>query len=308
MKKRMIVACLSFICSAQVMADANALKENCAEITPSNYSQFMKSDVAKAVENPFANERENKSYFEDHCMLLTHKSKAEPELGVESFAGSERVHKTYEKFIRGEGDKEFSNITMDYDPESNQLFTFFKFTDGGHGHNEYKKLWSKNKMLMAHYEDFIFLHELMHTDSEITMSKIPRNEKESMMDIAAVIMIQSSKELSASQTYALMKQLDRARKTKVPTYNPRRRSMRKEVDHDHLHKENFSEALNFFEKMKDNDINLRVTSFQEARDLARSIANDGYEVAYTSVKSQMEKQLVQERSRESNNEEVTLGM
>ncbi len=308
MKKRLIVACLSFICSPQVMADANALKSNCDKITPDNYSQFMKSDVAKAVENPFAEDRGDKPYSEDYCMLLTHKSKSTPELGVESFGGSKRVHSTYEKFIRGVGDKEFSNITMDYDPDTNQLFTFFKFTDGGNGDREHKKLWSKNKMLMAHYEDFMFLHELMHTDSEITMSKIPRNEKESMMDIAAVIMIQSSKNLTASQTYILMKELDSARKTKVPTYNPRRRKFRNEIDHEHLHPDNFSEALHFFDEMKKNDINLRVTSFHEARDLAKSIVNDGYETAYASVKEKYDREMAKTNENDVERDEVTLGM
>jgi len=305
MKKKWIVACLALGCSSLFNANASNLVSDgkCESITPQNYTEFMESDIARAVKNPFSNNDVNKPYYEDYCMNMSFKAHDTPNLAPSDFGNSEKVYKAYEEFIKGENGLDQANITMNYDPDTKQVFTFFKFPADGDVAVNYQKYWSKNKLLMMHYEDFIFLHELMHTDVETTMSDMERNEKESIVDIASVIVLQSAKELSPDMTYTIMKQLDRARKTRVPINHPRKR----EVDHNHLHKSNFSEALDFFDKIRDNDVSLRITSFKEARDIAMNIVNNGYEYAYQSAKEKSEKDNVLAKNKRPT-EEATLGM
>ncbi len=296
-KKKWVLACIAVSCSGLINANASEINKSssCEQITPQNYTEFMKTEVARAVKNPFSNSNDKKAYSEDYCMTMSFKSHDTPILSKNDFANSEKIYSTYNQFMRGEEGLDQANVTMDFDPESEQLFTFFKFPHDGDVMNEYKKHWRKNRLLMAHYEDFIFLHELMHTDAELTMSERPRNEKEAIDDIAAVIVLQSQKNLSPDITYKIMKQLDRARKTKVPVMGSRK----KEVDHDHLHRGYFSKALDFFEKIADNDVNLRVTSFKEARDIALDIVDKSYEFAYESVVRKEGQKLAQNRAVEN---------
>lgn len=251
MKKRHLVfACIAFNCSAMA-------SDKVAEITPENYMDYVSYNDTKSFKNP----------FEDSEVKLSYKSKDNPVLTAADFNDSEQIEEYYKQFMNDD----LTSVKMLYNPEDSKLYSFFKFNLTG---NEIKSLRkeSKRSSLRKSIDEFLFLHELFHLDSKTTRSDLKINQKESISDVAAVIMMGAKYDMSPKKLEKLMSGVLKVRRKISTSKNISGKDF--QGDMDHFDKKVLTSAVSFFEYLNDNDIKLEATSFSKVLEMAKVITLD----------------------------------
>lgn len=257
MKKLLtIAACITFSCSA--IAETVYLKDKCTEITIDNYQNFIDSKKNINIINPFDN---------GQCIPISYTEKDKSDLSKSDFSNNAQIFNLYKDFL----DSKQTSVKMYYDKERKEVHTFFKFNI--EDENEMKFSIKKQRKLLAHFDEFIFLHELMHTDHEITLGDYKLSDKESISDISAILLISSKHDLSINYTKKMMEELYKVRKkeSKHDYAGPGRNGAE---NFDHFNKDNMKNAISFIKQLEKNNINLKVKSFSEARNIAKKIVKN----------------------------------
>lgn len=251
-----IAACISISCSGLV--NAGDTTQRCQRITADNFASFMVPEKNRQILNPFG---------QDQCVPISYQEKDTGSLTMADFNDNPDMMAIYEEFL--ETDK--MHVDMVYDRGSQKLHTFFKFNI--EDESDKRVEWRKQRKLIAHFEEFLFLHELLHLDADVTRGNYSRNEKEAISDIGAVLLITSKHDLSTSNALRIMKDLYKARKNeaKEDFAGPGRNG---KENKDHFDKKVFKNAIAFLEKLEDNDITIKVKSLHEARDIAKAIVTN----------------------------------
>lgn len=255
MKKKLVTmaACISISCSA--LAGVGNMENGCEEINYENFQTFLTEKKNRLIKNPFDGKQ---------CIPLSYQEKDTGELGINDFEGSKGIYQAYQSFLNS--DK--MAVNMFFDREKNMLHTFFKFNIED---QDAKRVdWRKQRKLMAHFDEFMFLHEIMHLDAEITRGDYQRNEKEAVSDIAAVLLISSKHDLSADYAIKLMKDVYKARKNEAKRdfAGPGRNG---KENKDHFNKAIYKDAISLLEDLKERKINIKFNDFYSTRNVALAI-------------------------------------
>lgn len=257
-----MAVCLAIPCSA--MAAHVPADSDCHQITLDNVHELSQGSDVRQVKPPFSSEN-----AAQECVLLSYKTSHPDMVDENYFGGNQRVMNAYKEWL---GSVEQSQVTMIYDRNVEKLYSFMHVDADDHNANEYKHRWAKQRMLMAHYDDFIFFHELMHLDPEYTRGNFERNEKEAIADTAAVMMIAVKNDLSMGQVSSLMRNVFQARRVKMPDPDGGRRL---KLDKDHYNSGMLKNAISFFEEMESRGKTFTMASLKEVKEVAALAARHG---------------------------------
>ena len=255
-KVAMATMCVSISCSA--LADAFPEKKGCEVINHTNYEQFLEKRSDVKVMNPFKPET---------CVLLDYNSDYKNKLSVDDFNGNKEILSYFESFQ----ERSRTRVEMVMDYENKQLYTLLQFNTKEASVRGFKKLAS-GKDIAVFMDEFLFLHEMTHFEPSITLNKgYSMAKREMMSDITALIMLKSKHDLSMSEFFELTSSVFELRKEehKLVLRQERNDKRRKQSgDHYHYDEDLAKNIEKFLSFIKDNGIDMRVTSLNEAKEVA----------------------------------------
>lgn len=252
LNKKVLALCLSI--SVSGMANSSELN-NCVELNPDNYKDFISNVQPEKIKNPFS----------DNCVSMSYKEKDSTSLTVSDFDDNEEIKKLYDSFLNND----LTNVSMIYNPENEKIYSFFKFNLNSEEINEFKSL-AKRSRLRNKVDEFIFLHELFHLNSEITRSKdISIGEKELISDVAAVIMMSSTHDMSPKDTEKLMRGVRKVRESLSRNSSHGGRDV--QGDKNHYSRKDFNKIVSFFEDLNDANIKIEKSNFKDVLSLSKQL-------------------------------------
>lgn len=261
-KVAMATMCVSMSCTA--LAEAFPEKTGCEVINHANYEQFMEKRSKVSVINPFKPET---------CVKIDYDSNNKNDLSAKDFNGNEEILNYFEKFQ----DRKQTRVDMVMDYDSNNLYTMLQFDANERSIRQFKSLAS-GEDISVFMDELVFLHEMMHFDPSITLNAgYSIAKREMMSDVTALLMIKSKHDLSMSEFFEITESLfnvrEKAHKMAVRgERNKNRRNRRGE--HDHYDGDLAQNIESFLSYVKDNKIDIRVTSLNEAREVAMHIMHN----------------------------------
>ena len=256
-KAALATMCVSMSCSA--LSAESPDKTGCEIINHTNYQEFMVKRDNLKVSNPFKPEA---------CVLVDFDKKTKNDLSVDDFDGNEKLYDYFNAFQ----DRSRTRVEMVMDYDSDQLYTMFQFNTDERSIRAFKKL-AKGKDISMFMDEFLFLHEMAHFDPKVTSNKgYSVSKKEMTSDVVALVMLKSTHDLSMDEFFKLTESLFEVRQEEQRVANliKRRNGRHRDRGGDHSHYdedivENIGSFLNY---VRDNNIELRVNSINEAREVA----------------------------------------
>jgi len=256
-KAAMATMLVSMSCTA--LADSFPEKKGCEIINHTNYEQFMEKRSNLSVVNPFRPQQ---------CVKVDFHGDYTNDLSINDFHGNQDILNHFESFQ----DRKRTRVEMVMDYENNQLYTMLQFNTKEDSVRSFKKL-ARGKDINVFMDEFLFLHELVHFDPAITLNKSYNLPKREMMsDITALIMLKSKHDMSMEEFFELTESLFEVRKNEhllvVRQERNSQRRRNKGGDHHHYDADVAENITSFLSYIKDNKIDIRVTTLLEAREVA----------------------------------------
>lgn len=252
-----IAPLISSVCEAEINTSHNAVLtkkkysvfKNCKKVVDiSNYRQILREKNSGLFINPFQ---------EKNCFPISFHIKEKNE---------------FLKFLIDESDGSFdwklnSYAESEYNKYVNQIqlndgrtVQLMRFTE-----NDFMKkilLDSKKyREVLLNYEEFLFLHELFHVEQANLDKDIKGNIKETLSDVASIIVLSSENNLSKEQSIALGNELYRLRE---------QRAISARSGH-HFNKIMFNMFLFYLKK---DNLPITVNSLKEALIMAKEITTN----------------------------------
>jgi hypothetical protein len=153
---------------------------------------------------------------------------------------------------------------LQFDLKDGRLARFVKYTPEIEADVQNMAAWRYRDMLIDHWDEFFFLHELFHTTDINHDSSVPQKNKETLSDIATVISISTAKDFTIDKSIELMKEVYHARYAETKTPHGYGYSS-------HYQEDMIFKFMNHLNKMADNNELLRADSLADAAHMARDL-------------------------------------
>lgn len=261
-KVAMATMCVSMSCTA--LAEAFPEKTGCEVINHSNYEQFMEKRSNVSVANPFKPET---------CVKIDYDADYNNKLSVDDFGGNKNVLDYFESFQ----DRKRTRVDMVMDYDTKSLYTMLQFNTDEMSIKQFKRL-ARGEDISVFMDELVFLHEMMHFDPSVTLNtsfSVPKREM--ISDITALLMLKSKHDLSMPEFFEITESLfnvrEKAHKMAIRGERNKKRRNRK-GNHDHYDEDLASNIESFLSYIKDNKIDIRVTTLNEAREVAMHIIHN----------------------------------
>lgn len=133
-----------------------------------------------------------------------------------------------------------------------------------------KSMWQDRDDMIAYIDEFVFLHEIFHTSAMNFDKSLPRNIREGLSDVSAVVTLSAKHKLTTEQAAELALDVYRGR-VEEASRNPYGQAF----EGSHYNKMILLNMVNYLEDLDDEGGELRVVnSFKEANEYAMDMVLD----------------------------------
>lgn len=177
--------------------------DKCQDLTETYLQKILRERKGGIVKNPFVDEGSTELKT---CTEISFKENDSGNLNLEDFNGQLGVHKFYNNFLK-DGEVKVSEAIL----ANGQIYKFLKFNTDSED-NLFKRL--RKGILKDHLETFLFFHELTHLNKRHSLKnkEDSNNELEATADIAGILMVKLTSNLSLDETKDMLSDLSKFRK------------------------------------------------------------------------------------------------